>query len=160
MGNKEKCAQQIIEKLTTARPEVESSSTIEKYAVPKKDSPRGEYMRLIKKIKGKSNKEAFDDLEEDLQQMGDILQRIKYGGRNKNPYSAGAVAGFSAGSSAGFSARSSARSSPAWEPTVLSKATAAARNSQTNRNSASNGTLKSPEEKRAKVQGLETLDSG
>merc|ERR1712181_197494 len=148
MGNKEKCAQQIIEKLTTARPEVESSSTIEKYAVPKKDSPRGEYMRLIKKIKGKSNKEAFDDLEEDLKQMADILQRIKYGGRNKNPYSAGSVAGFSAGSSAG----SSARSPPAWEPTVLSKATAAARNSQTNRNSASNGTLKSPEEKRAKVQ--------
>merc|ERR1719234_2216699 len=108
--NMEKCAKQIIEKLTTARPEVESGSKIETDAVPKVDSPRGEYMRLIKKIRGKSNREAFDDLEEDLKQMADILQRIKYGGRNKNPYSAGSGAGFSAGSGAGSSARSSARS--------------------------------------------------
>merc|ERR1712192_27894 len=156
MGNKEKCAQQIIEKLTTARPEVESSSTIEKYAVPKKDSPRGEYMRLIKKIKGKSNKEAFDDLEEDLKQMADILQRIKYGGRNKNPYSAGSGAGFSAGSIAG----SSARSNQPWEPTTVSKVTAAARNSQTMSNSVSNGTLKSPNSRREESQGPRPWDPG
>jgi len=146
MVNKEKCAKQIIEKLTTARPEVESSSTIEKDAVPKKDSPRGEYMRLIKKIKGKSNKEAFDDLEEDLKQMADILQKIKYGGRNKNPYSAG--------SGAGFSARSSARSNQPWEPTTVSKVTAAARNSQTMSNSVSNGTLKAPNSRREESSGL------
>jgi len=89
--NKEKCAQQIIDKLVTAAEE-ESVCKKETGALPKVnssrsarvDSPRGEYMELIKKIKRKSNKEVLDDMEQDLRQMADILQKIKDVGRKRS----------------------------------------------------------------------------
>merc|ERR1719397_449625 len=62
--NKEKCAKQIIDKLTTTGTEVEAKK--EKDALPKVNSPRGEYMKFIKKMSGKPNKDKFDEMDEDL----------------------------------------------------------------------------------------------
>ena len=80
-GEKEKgkCAQQIINKLS---PVVGKAVKVE--SVSKKGlNPRGEYMELIKKIRGKSNKEIFDDMDEDLMQLANIFQKIKDGKKNK-----------------------------------------------------------------------------
>jgi len=82
---KEKCAKQIIEKLTTeGKPtKVESISKKGTGWMSKAKTPKGEYMELIKKIRGKSNKDIFDEMDEDMEQLATICRKIKDGRRNK-----------------------------------------------------------------------------
>jgi len=85
---KEKCAQQIINKLTPVGKAVEVESVSKKGTgrTSKTKTSRGEYMELIKKIRGKSSKEIFEDMEEDLTQLANIRQKIKDGERKKIRY--------------------------------------------------------------------------
>jgi len=162
--HKEKYAQGIIEKLTNEGAPADSSRVPKKEkgkvleADQREKEARREYMNFIKKIRGKPNAEIIADIEVDLKhlkQLSHIIEKIQEGKEKKIPYSAGSGAGFSSGSSA----QSSTRSYPPWEPTDVSKVTAAARYSQTVSNSVSNGTWKAPNSRREESQGL-TLIQG
>jgi len=79
-NEKGKCAQQIINKLTPVvgkAVEVESVSKKGTGRTSKVRTSRGEYMELIKKIRGKSNKEIFDEIDEDVRQLARICKKIK-----------------------------------------------------------------------------------
>jgi len=83
-GEKEKgkCAQQIINKLTPEEKAIKVESVSGKVK-SKVKTPRGEYMELIKKIRGKSNKEIFDEIDEDVRQLARICKEIKDAERKK-----------------------------------------------------------------------------
>jgi len=86
-GEKEKgkCAQQIINKLTHVGKAVEVESVSKKGTgrTSKAKASRGECMKLIKEIRGKSNKEIFEEMDEYLTQLANIRQKIKDGERRK-----------------------------------------------------------------------------
>lgn len=87
--HKERYAQGIIYKLTTKGAPADSDQVLNKEkgslseADQREKEARREYMNLMKKIRGKPNVQIMEELEDDLEQLANIFEKIQEGKRRK-----------------------------------------------------------------------------